>query len=103
MTDVLARLKEKGMRGGFTCLLYGGPGTGKTEVARIISRILYDAGVLAETKIVETDAQGLLGQYVGQTAPKTLDKINEAIHSSISAGTMALYFGKKQEAAAAAS
>ena len=31
MNGILARLKEKGLRGGFTCLLYGGPGTGKTE------------------------------------------------------------------------
>ena len=58
---------------------YGNPGTGKTEVARIISRILHDAGVLEESKIVETDAHGLIGQYVGETAPKTLEKINEAM------------------------
>ena len=58
---------------------YGNPGTGKTEVARILSRILYDAGVLDEAKLIETDAHGLLGKYVGETAPKTLKKINEAM------------------------
>lgn len=58
---------------------YGNPGTGKTEVARILSRILYDAGVLDEAKLVETDAHGLIGKYVGETAPKTLAKINDAM------------------------
>ena len=58
---------------------YGNPGTGKTEVARILSRILYDAGVLDEAKLIETDAHGLIGKYVGETAPKTLAKINEAM------------------------
>lgn len=59
---------------------YGNPGTGKTEVARILSRILYDAGVLNEAKLVETDGQGLIGQYVGETGPKTEAKINEAMN-----------------------
>lgn len=59
---------------------YGNPGTGKTEVARILSRILYDAGVLPEAKLVETDAHGLMGRYVGETAPKTLAKINDAMN-----------------------
>lgn len=59
---------------------YGNPGTGKTEVARILSRILYDAGVLGEAKLVETDGRGLLGRYVGETAPKTEAKINEAMN-----------------------
>lgn len=58
----------------------GNPGTGKTEVARIISRILYDAGVLGEAKLVETDSRGLLGKRVGETAPKTEEKINEAMN-----------------------
>lgn len=59
---------------------YGNPGTGKTEVARILSRILYDAGVLGEAKLVEIDGQGLIGRYVGETAPKTEAKINEAMN-----------------------
>lgn len=58
----------------------GNPGTGKTEVARILSRIFYDNGVLAEAKMIETDPYGLIGKYVGETAPKTLDKINEAMN-----------------------
>ena len=59
---------------------YGNPGTGKTEVARILSRILYDAGVLNEAKLVEIDGQGLIGKYVGETAPKTEAKINDAMN-----------------------
>lgn len=59
---------------------YGNPGTGKTEVARILSRILYEAGVLKEAKIIETDGQGLIGRYVGETAPKTESKINDAMN-----------------------
>ena len=58
---------------------FGNPGTGKTEVARILSRLLYDAGVLPEAKLCETDAHGLMGKFVGETAPKTLAKINDAM------------------------
>lgn len=58
---------------------YGNPGTGKTEVARILSRILYDAGVLSEVKLVETDGHGLMGKFVGETAPKTEAKIDSAM------------------------
>ena len=38
MDGVLTRLKERGLRGGFTCLLYGGPGTGKTETVLQLAR-----------------------------------------------------------------
>lgn len=58
---------------------YGNPGTGKTEVARILSRILYNAAVLDEAKLIETDAHGLLGKFVGATASKTQQKINESM------------------------
>ena len=57
----------------------GNPGTGKTEVARILSRILYEAGVLPEAKLTETDSQGLISKYVGDTASKTLAKINDSM------------------------
>lgn len=59
---------------------FGNPGTGKTEVARILSKILYEAGVLDEAKLVETDAHGLIGKFVGETAPKAKAKINEAMN-----------------------
>ena len=43
--EVLKRLEDKGMRRGFCCLFYGGPGTGKTEtvyqLARQTGRDLY--------------------------------------------------------------
>ena len=58
---------------------YGNPGTGKTEVARILSRILYDAGALPESKLVETDSSGLMGKVVGETGPKTREKVKEAM------------------------
>lgn len=58
---------------------YGNPGTGKTEVARLLSSILYEAGVLPEAKLTETDANGLIGKYVGETAPKTLAKTTDAM------------------------
>jgi hypothetical protein len=35
---VLKRLTEKGMRSGFACLFYGGPGTGKTETVNMLAR-----------------------------------------------------------------
>ena len=60
------------------CFL-GNPGTGKTEVARILSRILYDAGVLPEAKLIETDSTGLLGRFVGETGPKTQQIIQNAM------------------------
>ena len=34
----LLRLNEKGLRSGFTCLFYGGPGTGKTETVYQLAR-----------------------------------------------------------------
>ena len=58
---------------------YGNPGTGKTEVARILSRILYEVGVLKEAKLVETDAFGLIGEALGTTGPKTKAKIGDAL------------------------
>lgn len=57
----------------------GNPGTGKTEVARLIAKIYHQIGVLPTEKIVETDRASLVGQYVGHTAAKTLEICKDAL------------------------
>lgn len=56
----------------------GNPGTGKTTVARLVSKIFKALDVVKKGDLVEVTREGLVGQYVGQTASKTLDKIKEA-------------------------
>jgi AAA+ superfamily predicted ATPase len=57
----------------------GNPGTGKTTIARIMAKILYNAGVIHENKLIEVERKDLIGQYIGQTAPKTYEVIARAI------------------------
>ena len=57
----------------------GNPGTGKTEVARLLAEILYDEGILPTKKIVKTDRSGLVAKYVGQTAIKMHEIFSESI------------------------
>ncbi|MBO7398323.1 MAG: AAA family ATPase [Clostridia bacterium] len=66
-------------RGNNHMIFSGNPGTGKTTVARIIARELYDAGIISENKLIECGRQDLVGQYLGQTAPKTQQVVNRAI------------------------
>ncbi len=57
----------------------GNPGTGKTTVARILTKIYKALGVLERGHMVETDRQGLVAGFVGQTAIKTAEKVDESI------------------------
>lgn len=57
----------------------GNPGTGKTTVARLIAKLYRQLGVLEEGQLIEVDRGGLVAGYVGQTALKTQEKIDEAM------------------------
>ena len=48
----------------------GSAGTGKTEVARIITGMLYDFGYIKKNQIVEVDGEYLKSQYIGQTGAR---------------------------------
>ncbi|HTJ70774.1 MAG TPA: AAA family ATPase [Actinospica sp.] len=60
-------------------VLTGNPGTGKTQVARLVAQICKNLGVLSSGHLVEVSRVDLVADYVGQTAAKTRRKINEAI------------------------
>lgn len=57
----------------------GNPGTGKTTVARLLSKIYHEIGILSKGHLIETDRSGLVGGYVGQTAIKTQEVIQESL------------------------
>ncbi len=56
----------------------GNAGTGKTTVARLTAEILHSIGFIQEDKLVVCSAKDLIGEYLGQTAPKTAKKCEEA-------------------------
>lgn len=57
----------------------GNPGTGKTTVANKIGRLLKEIGLLSSGHLVEARPKDLIGEYTGQTAPKTENVIKKAI------------------------
>ena len=57
----------------------GNPGTGKTTVARILTKIYKALGILERGHMVETDRQGLVAGFIGQTAIKTAERLDEAM------------------------
>ena len=62
----------------FHLVFSGNPGTGKTTVARIVSKIYKSLGVISKGNLIEVDRSGLVAGFVGQTAIKTREVIDSA-------------------------
>ena len=60
LPSIQQRLAEQGMRKGFACLFYGGPGTGKTETVLQIAR-------QTGRDLVQVDIAGLRDKWVGES------------------------------------
>lgn len=74
--------KEEGLKSvpvSLHLVFTGNPGTGKTTVARILAALYKQIGVLSRGQLIEVDRSGLVAGYVGQTAIKTQEKIQEAM------------------------
>ena len=59
-------------------MLLGNPGVGKTTIARIISKILFDLGYIREEKLIEVTSKDLVGNG-NQTGIKTNKAILNAL------------------------
>lgn len=60
LKEVFDKMKNQGLRTGFTCLFYGSPGTGKTET-------VYQLARMTGRKILEADVAQLKNCWVGET------------------------------------
>jgi Holliday junction resolvasome RuvABC ATP-dependent DNA helicase subunit len=60
-------------------VIYGSPGTGKTEIAKIIGKMYSKLGVLKKNVFKKVTRNDLIAGYLGQTAIKTKQVITDCL------------------------
>ncbi len=74
--------KEKGIEENSNFNLHtvftGNPGTGKTTVAKMLGKIYHSLDLLSKGEVHEVGRVDLVGEYIGQTAPKVKKAIDKA-------------------------
>jgi len=74
----LQRLDDKNVDMLHTVIV-GPPGVGKTQLTHIIAKIYNKLGFLKTDKVICAKRDDLVGEYVGQTAPKTRKVLEKAL------------------------
>lgn len=102
-TEIRSKIKEKGLRTGFSCLLYGGPGTGKTET-------VYQLARESSRDLFIVDVSKIKSCWVGETEKNIKDVFDKYRASVAGGGTIPILlfneadaiFGIRQEGASRA-
>lgn len=59
-------------------IIEGSPGSGKTEVSKILAKLYHKLGIVKTEKFIIAKRSDLIGKYLGHTAAKTQEVFNKA-------------------------
>ena len=65
------QVPEFAFKGFMNFIVTGPAGSGKTKVSGVIAHVFRTLGILATNKVVFATKQNLVGQFIGQSGPKT--------------------------------